>query len=108
MDLRKNGRRGAGAFHTREFFRDLKDWKYFAWWGDRVLARDFASLCASRRSGRRTPWRHEFIARQAEPFERPAVWVVSEDRLRLENAMGFYARRILPHIINMAMKNKDA
>jgi hypothetical protein len=22
--------------------------------------------------------------------------------------MGFYARRILPHIINMAMKNKDA
>jgi len=22
--------------------------------------------------------------------------------------MGFYARRVLPHIINMAMKNKDA
>ena len=22
--------------------------------------------------------------------------------------MGFYARRVLPHIVNMAMKNKDA
>jgi protein-L-isoaspartate O-methyltransferase len=26
----------------------------------------------------------------------------------LENAIGFYTRSVLPHIINMAMKNKDA